>query len=242
MGEKSMHRDAQADEAERRLGRGIAFGLPVVTVSAAVIVGLAVSIGPAILILAGGGLIGTVALFWASLRTLGGDAPLPQDLDLLNTRVDRFSEVAERKRAVLRALKDLEHERAIGKIDSEDYNAIAAHYRGQAKTILRELDAEVAPYRARAEELAERHLARRGLTDGAVPFVKAAFRGKTASAVEGDAAHPSPAAEAEANVTDGANPAPSRIACPKCATSNEPDAAFCKKCGTALQEVSHAEA
>ena len=252
MAEKRTSPDATADEAERRLGRGIALGLPLVTVAAAIVVGLAVSWGPAILVLAGGALGGTVALLWASLRTLGGDAPLPQDLELLASRTERFSDVSERKRAVLRALKDLEHERAIGKIDADDYEAIASHYRDEAKTILRELDAEVEPYRAKAEELARKHLIRRGLQAGAVPNAdpapKADGSGSTplVEEEEEDAkVLPRPAAPAQAEVdedeADFDDVPPARIACSKCATSNEPDAAFCKKCGNALQESSHAE-
>ncbi|WP_394844617.1 zinc ribbon domain-containing protein [Pendulispora brunnea] len=219
---------AQADEAERRLGRTVAIGLPLVTMVAAVAVGFILSVGPALLVVTGGVLVGTVALLWASLRTLGGDAPLPQDLDHLAARADRFGDAEERKRAVLRALKDLEHERDVGKMDPEDYAEIAAHYRDQAKEILREIDAEVEPYRARAEEIAQKHLAKRGLADG-LPLPD-----------------PSPEREgAETAVDEEKEEAPApvaRVACSKCATSNESDAAFCKKCGNALQEVANAQA
>jgi len=218
----------QADEAERRLGRSLALGLPLLTVVVAVSVGLITSIGPALLVVTGGVLVGTVALLWASLRTLGGDAPLPQDLDRLAAHADRFGDAEERKRAVLRALKDLEHERDIGKMDPEDYAEIAAHYRAQAKEILRELDAEVEPYRARAEDLAQKHLVKRGLAE------------TTSQTSEPEAQAEEAQAEEE---HDEEAPAPvSRVACSKCATSNEPDAAFCKKCGNALREVANAQA
>ncbi|WP_394824300.1 zinc ribbon domain-containing protein [Pendulispora albinea] len=228
--------EAGADEAERRLGRAIAFGLPLATLGAAIVVGVVVSVGPAFLVLAGGALVGTVALLWASLRTLGGDAPLPQDLELIS-RSDRFSEAEERKRAVLRALKDLEHERAIGKIDDEDYESIAAHYRDQAKAILRELDAEVAPYRAKAEDLVRKHLAKRGLESAAASAAGQEAEPEAESLREAEALR-----EPEAlRESDSGAEAPVRIACSKCATSNEPDASFCKKCGNALQEAAHAE-
>jgi hypothetical protein len=36
------------------------------------------------------------------------------------------------------------------------------------------------------------------------------------------------------------SPAVSRVICPKCATSNETDAAFCKKCGQRLGAAAEA--
>ncbi|WP_394834113.1 zinc ribbon domain-containing protein [Pendulispora rubella] len=231
----------QADEAERRLGRSIAIGLPVATVVAALAVGFIASVGPALLVITGGVLVGTIALLWASLRTLGGDAPLPQDMDHLAARADRVGDAEERKRAVLRALKDLEHERDIGKMDPEDYAEIAAHYRDQAKEILREIDAEVEPYRAKAEELAQKHLAKRGLAENLpLPHPNPPPDGEGAETAL-DEAHVSDNEE-EQGSKEEAPGAVSRVACSKCATSNEGDAAFCKKCGNALRGVANAQA
>jgi ribosomal protein L40E len=126
---------------------------------------------------------------------------------------------AERKRRVLRALKDLELEHSIGKIDDADYAEISARYREQAKGILREQDVEIEPLRAKAEELARAHLER--------------------------AAHPATLTPQipERSVTLADTPVAKRLPCPKCATSNEPDATFCKKCGTKLgEEASDASA
>ncbi|HWL87456.1 MAG TPA: hypothetical protein VNO21_16745, partial [Polyangiaceae bacterium] len=100
---------ARTDDAERRLARRVAVGLPLFTIVAALAVGAVASVGPALLVLAGGTLVGTVALLWASLRTLGGDAPLPMDIEALDARAHRSTDAEERKREVLRALKDLEH-------------------------------------------------------------------------------------------------------------------------------------
>jgi ribosomal protein L40E len=207
---------ARADEMERTLARTTAWAIPGVTVLAAIVVGAMFGVGPGILVLASGALVGVIALLWASLRTLGGDAPLPEGLVAAGSARHDVSNAEERKLRTLRALKDLEHEHAIGKIDDADYELISTRYREQAKAILRELDLQIEPMRARAEELAKKFLAKRGLGDGASDDTKDA----------GDE-------KADEPVAAKREPAP-RLACPKCETSNEPDAAFCKKCGTRL--------
>ncbi len=207
--------ETEAAEAERKLGRTLAVGIPAVGIALAVVVGTVASVGPALLVLIASALLGAIALLWASLRTLGGDAPLAADMEALAVRVEGTSELAARKRAVLRALKDIKHEHDIGKIDEADYRELEAKYRGEAKDILRELDTEVEPFREKAEALAKKHLAKAGLLD--------------TPAAAGDVGVRELAPVAEAVDADG-----TRKACPKCAVLNDPDAAFCKKCGTTM--------
>jgi hypothetical protein len=194
------------DEAERFLGRIVALGLPIASIVAAIVVGVVASVGSALLVIASGALLGTIALLWASVRTLSGDAPLPADLELLAAQHRDVDALGEQKRRVLRALKDLEAERALGKIDEADYEAIAMQYRDEAKALMRRMDADVAPSLAEAEKVARDYLAAQGLGTAAK-----------------DAA---PQARGSAR---------ERVACVACATSNEPDAAFCKKCGAAMK-------
>src|ERR1700722_7405334 len=156
-------RAADGDEAERFLGRVVAVGLPVVCVVAAIAVGFAASVGSALLVLASGALLGTIALLWASVRTLSGDAPLPVDLEALAAQHRDVDALGEQKRRVLRALKDLEAERALGKIDEADYEAIAMQYREEAKALMREMDRNAAPALAEAERIAREYLAAQGL-------------------------------------------------------------------------------
>jgi hypothetical protein len=193
------------DDAERSLGRAVAIGLPVVTVIGAVAVGLMAGMGSGLLVLASGALLGTIALLWASVRTLSGDAPLQTGFETVAARRHGVDTLGEEKRRVLRALKDLESEHALGKIDDADYEALVARYRAEAKNVMREMDREIGPLRAEAERLAGEYLAKRGLRDGA-----------------------------SAEETSG-EPEPDRAACAKCGTSNESDAAFCKKCGAAMK-------
>ena len=210
-------KDEDASEAERRFGRLLSRALPLGTLGGAVVTFFVFSAGPALLVMVGGVLLSTIALFWASLRTLSGDAPLPRDLEAMAARAGTSGPAAEEKRRVLRALKDLEHEHAIGKIDDADYAEVAERYRNDAKVLMREMDGQLDPLRERAEEIARAHLKKRRIGVAAEPVLAAA-----------DTANDSDASGPEVATVGG------RVACPGCETSNEPDAAFCKKCGTSL--------
>jgi ribosomal protein L40E len=236
---------ATLDEGD--LGRWLARGLPVVTLVGAVVVGIMTSLGPALLVVAGGALLGVIAFFWASLRTLGGESRLPRDL-VVHARVAALDDIAERKKAVLRALKDLEHEHAVGKIDDEDFAELTAYYRAEAKAILREMDDVVGPVMTKAEALAQAHLAKVGLAGGDAPGApsEASNAPSEPSAAASDASAPSgePSGEASSEPSEEATPgeAPSdrdesRVVCSACGVSNEPDAAFCKKCGAKLRST-----
>jgi ribosomal protein L40E len=195
-----------SDEAERSLARFMSIALPLGGLVAAVVVGVFAGVGSALLVVAAAALLGTIALLWASVRTLSGDAPLALDLEAVTVRKLGVDALSEQKRRVLRALKDLESERAIGKIEEADYDVLVARYRDEAKTVMREMDLQVEPLRDEAEKLARSFLKKRGLEP----------EGTAAATAEQPAAR------------DG------RVACRKCKTSNEPDAAFCKKCGGSL--------
>lgn len=230
------------DPADRYVALGVRYGLPIGTVAAAIVIGFLTSIGPAILTLVTGVLLGAIALLWASLRSLVGDDKLDPALDeaAAVARAARGGLRGERKRIALRALKDLEHEHNIGKIDDDDYERLVTHYRGEAKAAMREIDDEIEPYRAKAEKLAQDYL------DKKVP--KPAPK---------KAAKPKPLPEPEPEPEDSEDddeqdeeespkpvaavpepePAPvARPKCAKCGTRNDADAAFCKKCGKVLRE------
>jgi ribosomal protein L40E len=241
---------ARAEDIERSLAGKASWGLPAATVVAATGVGVVFGVGPAILVLAAGALVGVITLLWASLRTLGGDAPLAEGLIEAAAVREKVSDVAERKRRVLRALKDLELEHSVGKIDDADYAEISGRYRDQAKGILREMDVQVEPLRPKAEALVRAHLAKRGLARG-----KAEDRAGTAAEREpGTATSPTTGGSRVACARCDTSNEPdaafckkcrarlSRVACESCATSNEPDATFCKKCGASLGSESVAEA
>jgi hypothetical protein len=214
----------------------------VATLVAAGVVGRFASIGPAILVLAGGAFFATIAFFWASIRTLGGDAPLATGFDqLARRRVEAPDGAAERKRTALRALKDLEFEHSIGKIDDEDYAAISTTYREKAKAVLREMEEEILPRRDRAEQIARAYLSKRG-----VPSEPATAPTSKKPEIAGTRRRECPGCRAsnepDAVFCKGCGARIEPKGCPACATVNEGDASFCKKCGGPLGPPSREKA
>ncbi|HZF51855.1 MAG TPA: zinc ribbon domain-containing protein [Polyangiaceae bacterium] len=230
-------------------------GIPLVTLAAMIGVGAVMGPAPAILVLAGGSLVGVIAMFWASLRTLFGETPL-SGADAYALGAPRAEE--EQKQAVLRALKDLEFERSVGKISEEDYQALVARYRAEAKRLLRVLDADAQPRRHQVEALVADHLRKEGLLDGQAEKAEAAEEPAEAPEEEAEAkAAEEPAAEAPkrqkkkkrggkgdaepkkpkdeiaalAPEEASEEPAQKEQVCSECGTINDADAVFCKKCG-----------
>ncbi len=130
----------------------------------------------------------------------------------------------EREKAlVLRSIKELEFDRAMGKVSEKDFTDMSARLRGRAGRLMQRLDA-TADYRTQIEREIARRLERSGVTRSA------AKSGITGGATQSIAAASTLAASARALVAE-----PSATACSSCATLNDPDARFCKRCGLALQ-------
>jgi len=111
----------------------------------------------------------------------------------------------EREKAlVLRSIKELEFDRAMGKLAASDFDEMSDRLRARAVGLMRQLDASEAVPRERIErELADRlsrDTQRRPTRDARGP----------------------------------AAPAAAVAICQDCGTSNDADARFCKACGTKL--------
>lgn len=213
-----------ADVDELKLARGVAFVLPVLSILGAVVAGVMGGMALGILVLAAGVLLGVISLFWASLRVLSGDAPLSPELEALEASKQSTDALASRKKMLVRALKDLENERSLGKLDDEDYAQVSATYRDELKDVLKRIDASLAPHREKAEALVKAHLEKAGLQK------------KAAASPKDDAV--------ESDATDDSQPSSeriSRVTCGACQASNEPDAKFCKGCGAGLGVTNKAE-
>jgi hypothetical protein len=132
------------------------------------------------------------------------------------------------KTIVLRAIKELEFDRAMGKVSAADCEEMIGRLRGRAVRLIRQLDAGSAGYR----ELIERELNARL---GARPDAPGNGRVPARVAQVATAAAPAPVEEAADTVP---GPFPEAIAepaaCAVCGVSNDPDAKFCKSCGTKL--------
>ena len=108
---------------------------------------------------------------------------------------------------VLRSIKEVEFDRAMGKISDADFHEVAGRLRARAAGLLRQLDADSSGYRA----LIERELSTR---------------------VGRPAASPPPAASAQETPD---TPAPEPGTCAACGTANDLDARFCKSCGERIE-------
>ncbi len=183
----------------------------VVAVVAAVAVPLGVTRGAptVVLWLAFSVLAGAVLLFWESVRLLL-DPTAPGDGTAEGTESGVPAELETRKRAALRALRDIEYERAIQRLSEEDYRTLEQKYRAEARAAMRAIDEGLAAWLPRADAL---------------------LAEAEAGAPNGEVAPPT---------ADTAQPAePATVtgrACPKCNARNDADAVFCKKCGARVAE------
>lgn len=241
-------------DLERQILGYAKIGVPIAVLVGAGIAGSIAGPPAAVLVLAGGALVAVIAILWASLRLLLGETPL-SGADAYALGAPRAEE--EQKQAVLRALKDLEFERSVGKISDEDYAELVAKYRAEAKRLLRLLDADAQPRREQVAALVMKRLRRAGLVEdgaddadesregAAVAPREGAESGSEAKrerGLEGEGAAEERATEQEsvADEDDGergaaraaAEKVPKTVQCASCGTVNDEDAVFCKKCGT----------
>ena len=120
------------------------------------------------------------------------------------------------KSLVLRSIKDLEFDHAMGKVSDKDFAEMGARLRARAAGLLRQLDAGTS-YRQAIDAEIEKRV-------GKAPVV-------TAPAVTAPAVtRPAVAASAPAVPGDEAK----TKLCLSCCTPNDPDARFCKGCGYQL--------
>jgi hypothetical protein len=112
------------------------------------------------------------------------------------------------KTLVLRSIKELEFDRAMGKVSDKDFDEMSARLRARAGRLIHQLDAG-AGYR----DLIQKELQTRA---GQAPAAMA------------------PPAQGAASQVD-VPAAPAVRQCRACTTTNEPDALFCKRCGANLE-------
>lgn len=164
-------------------------------------------------------MVGTTALVGiAALRTLN---PLVTEDD------DRTAVVGGRTRAALerekvlalRAIKELEFDRAMGKVSDADFEEMAGRLRTRAARLIRQLDTG-----ASYHEQIERDLAKRLGSSSAKAVAERESRAPASAQRYGGKVESSAKALAER---------PSERSC-ACGTINDVDARFCKACGAKL--------
>jgi hypothetical protein len=206
----------------------VRWAAPLFTLLAAITAGTFYGVQLVVLTLAAAALLLVIWLLWSSVQALAGESELTfEEAFSLGTRTAE----EEQKRAVLRALKDLEYERSVGKIGEDDYHEYAARYRAEAKRLIQVLDENLAEGRKQVElELARRLSKVTGVSaENGASAEKPASPGAS-EAPEGSAEIPEKTEETKAAGTRE---------CGECQAKNELDARFCKACGKPL--VSPAE-
>jgi hypothetical protein len=171
----------------------------------------------------GGALVGLAAL--NALRPLAtGETRQPE---MVGSRTRAALE--REKNLLLRSIKELEFDHAMGKVADTDFHEMSARLRSRAVRLLQELDNTGSGYR----DLIERELARRLVKAGSVDVdgsteVEPYATPVATPVVESD----EPAGR---DLSRPSGPASAAVgACPACATVNDDDARFCKSCGTKL--------
>jgi len=119
------------------------------------------------------------------------------------------------KDELLAAIRELRFEHELGKVNDADLQRFEQRYRTRAREVLRMLDEQLEPHREQARTLIDQALASAGITP--------------AASAQADAVPAVPDGPAKNDAPDP------RAPCPSCSASNEPDAVFCKKCGTRLR-------
>jgi hypothetical protein len=203
-----------------------------VLVAVAIAVGIWQGIALMVLILAALAFALAIVLLSSSVRGLSGDTPLSLDEAIA---FGAPSAEEEQKRAVLRALKDLEYERSVGKISEDDYQEFSLRYREEARRLISLVDESMLASRELAEKLLAQRVEAAGIqeergnpesesTSESGPESEPEFESTSASE-PGSESKPKPKSEPRPNAT---------LACPSCSTVNDADARFCKRCGATV--------
>ncbi len=202
----------------------VRWAAPLITLLAAIISGMLFGVQLVVLTLAAAALLLVIWLLWSSVQALAGESALTfEEAFSLGAR----SAEEEQKRAVLRALKDLEYERSVGKISEDDYHEYSARYRAEAKRLIQSLDENLAEGRRQVEEELARRLSKK--------LAKA--KPKDLPVAETSAAHTPQNGE---HVSPLQSPTATRI-CAACWVKNEQDARFCKACGKSMTEAEESQ-
>jgi hypothetical protein len=146
-------------------------------------------------------------VLWMLFRTAHALAKEPAAGEVERASGKRKKELEREKQALMKALKEIEFDHEMGKLSDADYQEIGGNYRARAVRVMRQLDLSAGDvdYRVLVERDVKSRLEARG-----------AQKAEAAPAPKAEAA---PAAK------------PERPRCPSCATDNDVDAVFCKKCG-----------
>jgi len=219
---------------------------------ATIVVFLSDGQGPAAIILLSFVIFGAAAVGVAAWRMFsplaGEDAPAGPQIFGGRTR----AALEREKSLVLRSIKDLEFDHAMGKVSDKDFAEMGARLRGRAAGLLRQLDAG-SGYREAIQMELDKRLGKRSpaarTSSGPREEPKPAPAARTLLGPRDDQATPralsdpptqsltepapiSPqASSGHVAVLPTQGEKPAAKICLSCCTQNDPDARFCKGCG-----------
>jgi hypothetical protein len=161
------------------------------------------------LIIFGAAAVGTAA--WRMFSPLSGlDEPSGPQIFGGRTR----AALEREKSLVLRSIKDLEFDHAMGKVSDKDFTEMGARLRARAAGLIRQLDAGT-NYRQAIEAEIDKRVGKRAAP--AAPVATVAPKANATDTPKADAID-----------------TPKTKLCLSCCTPNDPDARFCKGCGYQL--------
>ena len=195
---------------------------------ATIVVFLSEGQSPAAIIVLSFVIFGAAAVGVAAWRTCsplaGEDAPAGPQIFGGRTR----AALEREKSLVLRSIKDLEFDHAMGKVSEKDFAEMGARLRGRAAGLLRQLDAG-SGYREAIQMELDKRIGKR--SPAARTLLGPRENPATPRTVSGPREEPKP--EQSRGPEGSALPEQKLTTkiCLSCCTQNDPDARFCKGCG-----------
>jgi hypothetical protein len=164
---------------------------------------------------------------------------------LRKSRSDRGRAALEREKAlVLRSIKELEFDRAMGKLSAKDFDEMGGRLRARALMLMKQVDAGGSGYRELIERELNLRLTMRVGTKGLVRLKPDTTDAAAPVRLKPDTTDGTAGQEPDVTAVAGGGSVPlqpdgeaAQQACASCGTANDDDAAFCKRCGNRLQPV-----
>jgi hypothetical protein len=174
-------------------------------------------------------LMGTAALIgYATLRTVRPLVAVEEERTVMIGERTRVA-LEREKLLTLRSIKELEFDRAMGRLSDEDFTEMAGRLRLRAAGLMRQLDSG-STYRDQIEKDLAKRLGRE--SDARPKGSRSADQAdeRRASASEPGAS----GSERSASPSDRSASVSGERTCASCQTANDDDAKFCKSCGARL--------
>lgn len=111
---------------------------------------------PFFIVLAGLVLVLSIYAFWTSVRGLLQASA--KAVTSTSVRSEARLALIDEKASLLKALRELQFERDMGKLSEQDYDALNTRYRMRAKQVLRELDQQLGDFQDKAQALVDNQL------------------------------------------------------------------------------------